>query len=78
MPTTLVRMAAYLAIDNLTDAVPVAGWAVDTLFPGHLMAAKALQKDIEARHGLPDEVAAERLKPARRWWSGRMPSADRR
>lgn len=79
MPATLVRMAAYLAIDNITDAIPVAGWAVDTLFPGHLMAAKALQKDIEARHGLPDDVAAERAKPTgRRWWSGRAPSADRR
>jgi len=24
---------------------------VDTLFPGHLLAAKALQKDIEKRYG---------------------------
>ncbi len=54
---TLARMGAYLAFDSATSTVPVAGWAVDTLFPGHLMAAKALQKDIEARHGpsvLPD------------------------
>lgn len=54
---TLGRMAAYLAVDSASSAVPVAGWAVDTLFPGHLMAAKALQKDIEAKHGpsvLPD------------------------
>lgn len=54
---TLARMTAYLAFDSATSTVPVAGWAVDTLFPGHLMAAKALQKDIEARHGpsaLPD------------------------
>ncbi|MDP1642399.1 MAG: DUF4112 domain-containing protein [Phenylobacterium sp.] len=48
---TLARMGAYLAFDSATSTVPVAGWAVDTLFPGHLMAAKALQKDIEARHG---------------------------
>ncbi|MGQ3018285.1 DUF4112 domain-containing protein [Phenylobacterium sp.] len=48
---TLGRMAAYLAVDSASSTVPVAGWAVDTLFPGHLMAAKALQKDIEARHG---------------------------
>jgi hypothetical protein len=41
---------------------PVAGWAVDTLFPGHLMAAKALQKDIESRHGLPDEIDAKTRK----------------
>ncbi|MEW6016709.1 MAG: DUF4112 domain-containing protein [Pseudomonadota bacterium] len=54
---TLGRMAAYLALDSATSTVPVAGWAVDTLFPGHLMAANALQKDIEAKHGpsvLPD------------------------
>ncbi|MCG9915978.1 MAG: DUF4112 domain-containing protein [Phenylobacterium sp.] len=54
---TLARMAAYLVVDSASSTVPVAGWAVDTLFPGHLMAAKALQKDIEARHGpsaLPD------------------------
>lgn len=62
---TLARMTAYLAADNLSDTVPVAGWLVDTLFPGHLMAAKALQKDIEARHGLPEEVAMERSKKKR-------------
>jgi len=62
---TLARMAAYLAVDNLSDTVPVVGWAVDTLFPGHLMAAKALQKDIEARHGLPEEVALERSQTKR-------------
>ncbi|MGR4863435.1 DUF4112 domain-containing protein [Caulobacter sp. LARHSG274] len=66
-PMTLARMAAYLAADNLSDTVPVLGWAVDTLFPGHLMAAKALQKDIEARHGPPDEVALKRSAGKRRW-----------
>ena len=69
--TTMARMAAYLAVDNLSDTVPMLGWAVDTLFPGHLMAAKALQKDIETRHGLPDEIDAKtrkkrRVKKARR------------
>lgn len=64
-PATLGRMTAYLAADNLSDTVPVLGWAVDTLFPGHLMAAKALQKDIEARHGLPEEVALERSQKKR-------------
>ncbi|CAN5169542.1 DUF4112 domain-containing protein [soil metagenome] len=49
-PATLARMTSYIAADNLTDAVPVVGWAVDTLFPGHLMAAKALQKDIASTH----------------------------
>ncbi len=62
---TMARMMAYLVADNLSDTVPVAGWLVDTLFPGHLMAAKALQKDIEAKHGLPDDVAAERGRKRR-------------
>jgi hypothetical protein len=62
---TLARMIAYLAIDNLSDTIPGAGWAFDTLFPAHLMAAKALQKDIEARHGLPDDVAADRARKKR-------------
>lgn len=62
---TLARMGAYLVADNLSDTVPVLGWAVDTLFPGHLMAAKALQKDIEAKHGLPQDVALERSKTKR-------------
>ncbi|KSB87939.1 hypothetical protein AS593_18675 [Caulobacter vibrioides] len=59
---TVARMAAYMLFDSSTSAVPVIGWAVDTLFPGHLMAAKALQKDIEARHGAPEEVDLKRRK----------------
>ena len=55
-PMTLGKMAAYLLADSATSAVPVVGWTVDMLFPGHLMAAKELQKDIEIRHGLPDDV----------------------
>ena len=47
---TLARMAAYLLSDTATAAVPFAGAVVDTLFPAHLMAAKALQKDIETTH----------------------------
>ena len=56
-PATLARMAAYLALDSAASVPPVVGWIVDTLFPGHLMAARALQKDIEARHG-PSELPA--------------------
>jgi hypothetical protein len=52
---TLARMVLYLLADSATSAVPVAGWALDTLFPAHAMAAKALQKDIEVRHG-PSEL----------------------
>lgn len=50
-PATVARMAAYLIADTATSSIPIAGWLVDTVFPGHLMAAKALQKDIEVRHG---------------------------
>ena len=62
---TLARMAAYIAMDTATDAVPIAGSVVDMMFPGHLMAAKALQKDIEARHGLPDDIAMKRAPKKR-------------
>jgi hypothetical protein len=58
---TLARMVGYLAVDTATTEIPIVGDAVDFFFPGHLLAAKALQKDIEKRHGLPpDEIA--RLK----------------
>ena len=47
---TLLRMTGYMIADTATDAVPGAGSVVDMIFPGHLMAAKALQKDIESTH----------------------------
>ena len=54
-PGTLVRMIGYLGLDSATtvvgEVIPFAPDVVDLLFPGHLMAAKALQKDIEQRHG---------------------------
>ncbi len=49
-PGTVLKMAGYLAADTATDAVPIAGSVVDMIFPGHLMAAKALQKEIESTH----------------------------
>ena len=61
-PETLVRMGLYLAANTALDGVPVLGWAMDTLFRGHAMAAGALQKDIEKRYGAP----AGR-NPQRRW-----------
>ena len=61
---TLLKMAALLGLDAVSSGVPLAGWAVDTLFPGHAMAAKALQKDIEARHGRP--VGADDTAPRMR------------
>lgn len=57
---TLLRMAAYLGLDSAASSVPVIGWAFDTLFTGHAFAARALQKDIEKRHGRPaDETPAK-------------------
>ena len=62
-PATMAKMAAYVAVDVVFSEIPVLGDAVDILFPGHILAAKALRKDIEARHGpMPEE-------PRRRWWS---------
>ena len=53
-PSTLVRMVSYLGLDSATTAVgeviPFAPDVVDFFFPGHLLAAKALQKDIESTH----------------------------
>ncbi len=55
-PATVARMAAYLGLDSVTTAigeVPFLDFVpnvVDVLFPGHLMAARALQKDIETTH----------------------------
>lgn len=63
---TLARMAAYLVLDSAASVPPVIGWAVDTLFPGHLMAAGALQKDIEARHGPSQLPSTWYGKPGRR------------
>lgn len=49
-PGTLARMLGYLTVDTITGTVPIAGDAIDALFPGHLLAAKALQKHIESTH----------------------------
>jgi hypothetical protein len=57
-PGTLLRMGAYLVANSALTEIPVVGWAMDTLFRGHLMAARALQKDIAKRFG-PAEMGAE-------------------
>jgi hypothetical protein len=54
---TLARMTGYILLDSAASVPPGIGWAIDMLFPGHLMAAGALQKDIEARYG-PSELPA--------------------
>jgi len=59
---TLAKMGMFLGLDTVSSSVPIAGWAVDTLFPGHAMAAKALQKDIERRHGRPHAFEDEDLR----------------
>lgn len=55
-PGTVARMVGYLGLDSFTtlvgevpflDFVPS---VVDVLFPGHLLAARALQKDIKTTH----------------------------
>jgi len=53
-PWTLTRMAAYMIANSAMSDVPLIGWLMDTLFRGQLMAANALQKDIEARFGAPE------------------------
>ena len=64
---TIRKMAAYLIADSATSEVPILGWAIDTIFPGHLLAANALQKDIEARHGPVDQtVDAPAWRPVAR------------
>ena len=67
---TLVRMGLYIAANSALTDFPIVGWALDTLFPGHLLAARALQKDIEARHGRPAETSGLRRDAPGVWlWS---------
>jgi hypothetical protein len=62
---TLARMAAYVGFRTLVSIVPLEGWFVDALFRGHMMAARALQKDIARRFGEPPPaaIAAARRRP---------------
>lgn len=57
---TLARMLTYLGVDALSSEIPVVGDAVDFFWQGHLMAATALQKDVEDRHGAPADVPLKR------------------
>jgi hypothetical protein len=59
-PWTLTRMAGYMIVNSAMSDVPVIGWAMDTVFRAQLMAANALQKDIEARHGRVDDAVDAR------------------
>jgi hypothetical protein len=50
---TILRMAAYLGLDSVSSTIPLVGWAADTFFRAHALSARALQRDIERRHGRP-------------------------
>ncbi len=62
---TLVRMTVYVGFRTVVSVVPLEGWLVDILFRGHMMAARALQKDIARRFGEPprEAVLAARRRP---------------
>ena len=60
-PATLARMGAYVGVDALTAEVPILGVAVDMLFPGHILAVRALRADLERRYGpIPAETGGRR------------------
>lgn len=61
---TVLRMATYLVADTATDVVPIAGSVVDMVFPAHMMAANALQKDIETTHWVEGRSADARASGA--------------
>ncbi len=54
---TLARMAFYVGLRTLASIIPLEGWLVDVLFRGHMMAARALQRDIARRFGEPPREA---------------------
>jgi hypothetical protein len=53
-PSTMVQMMTWLGLDTVTtltgEAFFLPADVIDVLFPGHLLAAKALQKDISTTH----------------------------
>jgi hypothetical protein len=71
-------MGLYIAANSALTDFPIVGWALDTLFPGHLLAARALQKDIEARHGRPAETSGPLRETPGAWLWGRLRPARAR
>jgi hypothetical protein len=63
-PGTLAAMLAYLGLDSVTTLigeVPFLDFVpnvADVLFPGHLLAAKALQREIESTHWVENSERA--------------------
>ena len=53
-PSTMLQMTTWLGLDTVTtltgEAFFLPADVVDVLFPGHLLAARALQKDIASTH----------------------------
>lgn len=66
--TTLAKMAGFLGVDMILSDLPIPGASevVDMLWQGHLLAAASLQKDIEARHGVPEGMDSVLHRPRRR------------
>jgi hypothetical protein len=71
---TLARMAFYVGFRTVASVVPLEGWLVDVLFRGHMMAARALQKDIARRFGEPSRDAV--LDARRRPFAMRSPVSE--
>lgn len=67
-PATLAKMAGFLGMDSAMTAVgeviPFVPDIADILFPGHLMAAKALQKEMEQTHWVEANEAEARASGA--------------
>ncbi|MBL0968255.1 MAG: DUF4112 domain-containing protein [Brevundimonas sp.] len=69
-PATVVQMMAWLGLDSATTVVGEVPFldfvpsVADVLFPGHLLAAKALQRDIESTHWVEDSERAARASGA--------------
>jgi hypothetical protein len=59
---TMARMLFYVGFRTVASIVPLEGWLVDVLFRGHMMAARALQKDIARRWGEPPVAAIEEVR----------------
>jgi hypothetical protein len=69
-PYTLARMVFYIAIRTISSVIPIEGWFVDIFFRAHMMAANALQHDIEIRFGEPSPAAIRRARNVFAWgWS---------
>lgn len=68
---TVMKMAGYLGLDVVLSDFPLPGVSevFDMFWQGHLLAAKTMQRDIEARHGVP-EGAISILNPPKRRRTG--------